>query len=113
MADRDLPRIPKPDHIDLLLQSLADEGLDDNVEAARLQQATERRAADLGLNVDALMEHDRLLARKSSLYPSPECLEPYEVESCLRGSLAPQRAAHLEECPACDALVRAATPSES
>jgi hypothetical protein len=70
----------------------------------------ERRAHRLGKTVEQLLAEDGVALRQSC-YPGPECLNPYEVERFFV-DLSPDRAAHVEECPMCAALLDAAQPSE-
>lgn len=74
-------------------------------------QAAEQLAKSQG--VDAR----RVLARfaqgiRASTYPTPECLEPIEVEQFAGGqALDAKRVAHLSACAECAGLLEVARPS--
>jgi hypothetical protein len=69
----------------------------------------EQRARRAGVPVADLLAHDRQLLQ-SSPYPSPDCLEPHEIEAHGLGELASERLAHARECAACGALLAACGP---
>jgi hypothetical protein len=78
---------------------------------SRFLLAAGRRAQELGISVEEVIEKDFERMRSSS-YPQPDCLLPYEIEEFNQtGALPADRIAHLSECSTCASLV-SATPSE-
>lgn len=73
-----------------------------------LQGAMEKNAA---ASIDDVLREDSQHFEQST-YPSPDCLEPHEVDLCLSGQLDSGRMQHLESCTACRALIAACQPSD-
>jgi hypothetical protein len=70
-----------------------------------------RRAERFGMSVAELQAHDRELLSAPDRYD--DCLDPYEVEQFFSGSIPEVRAAHIDRCPMCAALVDVARPREN
>ncbi len=67
------------------------------------------RADRLGMSLDELRERD-LEAVAKAAYPTPECLDPLEVEQFLSRELSPAKQEHLAKCAMCATLVEVANP---
>jgi hypothetical protein len=70
--------------------------------------AAEKRARELGVSVEVVLQADRT---SPSDFPTAECLEPHEVENVTRWGaeeLQDPRRAHLDGCLYCGSLVEAA-----
>src|ERR1043165_9599713 len=68
-----------------------------------------RRAAQLGMSIDELLAHDRRTLR-SSEYPTPECLSPYEVEHFFLPGFPEDRINHVVNCAMCATVLDVAQP---
>lgn len=71
----------------------------------------ERRAADLGMTPEQLLtDYGRRL--RESTYPTPECLQPEDVQAIIdTDARTPEQAIHLEACQPCkQLLVKASSP---
>jgi hypothetical protein len=74
-------------------------------------EATIRERADRhGLSPAEMLSRDRTLF--STPDPSDCCLDPYEVDQLFSGHLPAHRAAHLDECSLCAAMIEVARPRE-
>jgi hypothetical protein len=74
-------------------------------------EATIRERADRhGLSPAEMLSRDRTLF--STPDPSDCCLDPYEVDQLFSGQLPAHRAAHLDECSLCAAMIEVARPRE-
>lgn len=111
MSDRQENRVPKPDDLGSLLETLASLPIEDG-EEPQPQEAVARRAARASKSIDEILAEDRARVRRSR-YPGRECFEPYEVERYFLGGLEAERAAHTNTCAACSALLHAATPDQA
>ena len=69
-----------------------------------------QRAERLGITMSELGARDRELF--SIPDPLDDCLDPYEVEQLLSGDLSESRAAHLDGCSFCAAMIDVARPTE-
>jgi hypothetical protein len=88
--------------------SAADKHLDHPTEPG-LEQWRRHRAERLGMSREDLRESDiRAVARAA--YPTPECLDPLEVEQFLATELPETKRTHVNECAMCAALVEVANP---
>jgi hypothetical protein len=65
-----------------------------------------RRARRAGKSIQQVLADDRLLLRSSG-YPTPDCLEPHDIELFARGELPDDRLAHRATCPSCQSLLSA------
>lgn len=75
----------------------------------RFLAALRERAQHKGIRLEEALNRD-LTELRNSTYPGPDCLRPDEIESLAFG-LKPSSevARHLNECPACRALVETAS----
>lgn len=69
-----------------------------------------QRAERLGTTMSELHARDR--EQFSIPDVSDDCLDPYEVEQLLSGDLSESRAAHLDDCTLCAAMIDVARPKE-
>lgn len=80
--------------------------------AASMETRLRQRADRLGMSISEMLEHDALLVSNSP-YPTPECLDPFEVEQLFFDELSVAKQEHLTTCAMCSALVEAAHPPEA
>jgi hypothetical protein len=102
-------RFSKPDGYDSRIHHLANKT---GVNEPRSLLFARSRAARLNASFDEMLRMDRERLRTST-YPGPECLEPYEVEDYAVGSLSEDRVRHVETCSGCQVLVSGAVPSDT
>lgn len=108
MSDRQENRVPEPDDLSSLLETLASLPIEDG-EEPQPQEVVASRAARASKSIGEIFAEDRARVRRSR-YPGRECFEPYEIERYFLGDLEAERAAHMNTCAACSALLHAATP---
>lgn len=77
----------------------------------RFLDSARARARRLGRSVEQILD-SRIVADGGLAYPTPECLDPFEVELFLQDNLPPDRKEHVRNCADCDALIEAARPDE-
>jgi hypothetical protein len=78
--------------------------------AASTEARREQEAAALNLLSRKSLEQEKEQLRTSA-YPGPECLRPYEIEQYLEKELPEDRAGHLRECDSCRSLIAALEPT--
>jgi hypothetical protein len=84
---------------------------DDEGVFSSFRASIERRAADLGMTPEQLLtDYGRRL--RESTYPTPECLQPEDVQAMIdTGARTPEQAIHIEACQPCkQLLVKASSP---
>jgi hypothetical protein len=68
-----------------------------------------RRAKSLGVPVSDVLNAELVEIAKTG-GPSPECLEPFDIENSTFRQLTPEQERHVSECPMCASLLEAAKP---
>lgn len=87
-------------------------GVDEEGVFSGFRMSLARRAKDLGMTPEQFLS-DYSQRLQESTYPTPECLEPEEVQAVIdSGAPTPEQAMHIKTCQPCEQLLlRAGTLS--